>query len=110
MLEFGPYLRKIRNEMDLSLKDVCRTAGISDAKLSKIERGENKPLSAAELKKLAELYHVDLITMFLKAGFLDESDLQPYQTGFQNAGLLTAEEKECVQSMVNLLTKGRKEH
>ena len=64
-------------------------------------------LTPDELKKLAVLYHVNAVPLFVMAGYLDETDLEDYQMGFQRAGLLNNAERECIQAQINLLTKER---
>ena len=96
-----------RNKLHLSLKDVQERCGVTDSKLSRLERGEGRDFSPFELKKLARLYDVNVILLYIKAGYLDESDLSEYQLIFKNANLLNEEEYLSIQTQINLLTKGR---
>ena len=105
--DIGTYLKQERQKRNLSQKDVQRLSGITDSKLSRQERGE-KALSPDELKKLARLYDISAVTLFMMAGYLDESDLADYQTVFKNAILLSEEETANIQEEINLYTKGRK--
>ena len=41
MVTLGAYLKRIRLQQGLSLKDVYKKTGISDSKLSRIENGAN---------------------------------------------------------------------
>lgn len=107
MKNIGNYLKEARNKCHLSLNDVHNRCGVTDSKLSRMERGEGKPLDPAELKKLAQLYGISVIPIYIMAGYLDESDLSDYQLVFKNADLLNEEEKQSVQMQINLLTKGR---
>ena len=107
MSDIGSYLKDQRSRCHLSLKDVHEQTGITDSKLSRVERGEGKLLNPDELKKLALLYGIGVVPLFIMAGYLDESDLTSYQFFFQNADLLNEEEKEIVQTQINLLTRGR---
>ena len=107
MTALGDSLKRRRNELSLSLNDVYNRTGITDSKLSRIERGEGRPLDPTELKKLAELYHVSLVSLYLMAGYLTENDLDDYRFGFDGASLLTQEERESIQTQINLFTKGR---
>lgn len=107
MNSLGTYLKEMRNKCHLSLKDVQEQCGVTDSKLSKLERGKGKILSPQELKKLAHLYGIGIVPLYIMAGYLDESDLLAYQLVFDNAGLLNEEERQSVQTQINLLTKGR---
>lgn len=107
MSDIGSCLKDKRTQCNLSLKDIYDQCGITDSKLSRIERGEKLP-DPAELKKLAQIYGLDVISLFIMAGYLDRNDLSNYQFVFQNVDLLNDEEKQSIQTQISLLTKGRK--
>ncbi|GAA0061945.1 DNA (cytosine-5-)-methyltransferase [Clostridium sp. CTA-1] len=107
MSELGLYLRSLREIKHLSMNDVYKETSITNSKLSRIESGSVEEPSAITLKKLANLYNVDVINLFTLAGFLDKSDLLNYKKVFLNVDLLTDEEKELIQQQINLLTKQR---
>ncbi len=107
MGNLGSYLKEIRNEYHLSLKDVHQQCGVTDSKLSRLERGEVKLPDPYELKKLAQLYEISVVSLYIMAGYLDESDLSDYQLVFQNTNLLNKEERLSIQTQINLFTKGR---
>lgn len=107
MNDMGNYLKQIRSNCHLSLKEVYDRCGITDSKLSRMERGEGKPLGPLELRKLAQVYGISVIPLYIMAGYLDEGDLADYQLVFRNADLLNDEEKQSVQTQIDLLTKGR---
>lgn len=107
MSEIGNYLKETRRSCRLSLKDVHDQCGVTDSKLSRMERGERKSLDPTDLKKLARLYGISIVPLYIMAGYLDESDLSEYQLIFKKADLLNEEEKQSVQTQIDLLTKGR---
>lgn len=107
MNDVGNYLKEMRNKCRLSLKNVYDRCGVTDSKLSRMERGEGKPLEPAELKKLAQLYGIGVVPIYIMAGYLNEGDLSDYQLVFKNADLLDEEEKKSIQTQIDLLTKGR---
>lgn len=107
MSSLGVYLKEMRNKSHLSLKDVQEQCGVTDSKLSRLERGEGKILAPLELKKLAQLYGIGVVPLYIMAGYLDENDLLAYQLVFDNADLLNEEERQSVQTQINLFTKGR---
>ena len=108
MSELGSLLGRMRNDAKLSLKDVYKATGISDSKLNRIEHGKNtsKP-SPDTLRALAKLYDVNLIELYLAAGYLDSDDLLSYERAFQRVDLLTPDEKQSIQTQINLFTKDR---
>ena len=109
MKKVGTYLKQQRIRCHLSLKDVYEQSGITDSKLSRLERGEGKMLEPPDLKKLARLYEIAVVPLYIMAGYLDEQDLRDYQFLFRNAELLSEEEKQNIQTQINLFTKGRQE-
>lgn len=106
MNNLGAYLKELRTNSGFSQDDIYEVCGITDSRLSRAERGCDI-LTFSELKKLANQYKVNVISLFLKTGLLEEEDLSNYQECFQNAGLLNDEERQAVQTMVNLLTQNK---
>lgn len=107
MSNIGSVLKDQRLGKNLSLKDVYDQCGITDSKLSRIERGEKLP-DPLELNLLAKIYGLDVVPLFVTAGYLDSGTLADYRLIFQNAHLLNEEERQSIQTQINLLTKGRK--
>jgi transcriptional regulator with XRE-family HTH domain len=105
MSAVGEYLKKVRNERKFSLKDVKEKTGISDSALSHIESGKTEAPSPEHFKKLAAEYQIDLIDLFLKAGYLDCSDLSYYQRCFLGADNLSEDEHNAVQNIIDILVK-----
>lgn len=107
MNNLGTYLKEARNKRHLSLKDVQEKCGITDSKLSRLERGEGKLLEPVELKKLAKFYEIGVVPLYIMAGYLDANDISAYQLVFDGADLLNEEERTSIQTQINLLIKGR---
>lgn len=105
MSELGDYLRKARNIKGLSQAKVHAQIGITNSRICKAENGADNILSAAELKKLAVLYDIPVIPLFIMAGFLETSDLEEYRSGFKNTSMLDSEEKNHVQSEIDFIIK-----
>ena len=75
MQTFGPYLRELRRSCGLSLKQVEKAAGVSNAYLSQIERDLRNPPHPDILKRLAQVYEVLPRELLIAAGYLeDEAD------------------------------------
>lgn len=69
---FGHYLRQLRLEQKLSLREVAAQADISNTYISLIERGYRKPPGADILKRLAPIYNVPVKDLLKSAGYLTE--------------------------------------
>lgn len=109
MNELGILLRRLRNEAGLSLKDVYKISGISDSKLNRIENNTNASETAPSiLRVLSKLYNVNLVELYLAAGYLDAEALSSYERTFRGVELLTDDEKQHIQKQIDLFTKGRK--
>ena len=109
MVALGAYLKEVRRKQNLSLKDVYKATGISDSKLSRIENGTNVSDPAPGiLQILSKLYNINLIELYCIAGYLDEEALSSYEQVFQSVDLLTEDERNHIQTQIDLFTKGRK--
>ena len=69
MNTLGAYLKEMRKNSGLSLKEVHAHCGITDSKLSRMERDEGPQLTPIELRKLAKLYQIDVVQLYLVAGY-----------------------------------------
>ena len=103
MSVFGDYLKAIRNKKGLSLAKVYELTGITNSRLCRTENGSDGILNPAEKKKLAALYDVAVVSMYLMAGYLDTSDLEEYRSGFKNTDLLDTDEKKHIQDQIDFI-------
>ncbi|QJY45251.1 helix-turn-helix domain-containing protein [Pseudonocardia broussonetiae] len=67
----GSYIRSQRELADVSLRQLARTAGVSNPYLSQIERGLRKP-SAEILQQIAKGLRISAEALYVRAGILDE--------------------------------------
>jgi transcriptional regulator with XRE-family HTH domain len=68
----GDYIREQRESAQVSLRQLARTAGVSNPYLSQIERGLKKP-SAEILQQIAKGLRISAETLYVRAGILDEA-------------------------------------
>ena len=73
--DIGSYIRSQRESAQVSLRQLARTAGVSNPYLSQIERGLRKP-SAEVLQQIASALRVSTPAMYLRAGLLDSEGQQ----------------------------------
>ncbi|MBO6793714.1 MAG: helix-turn-helix transcriptional regulator [Balneolaceae bacterium] len=88
---FGKYIRRLRNEMGLTLTQLGAELSLDSANLSKIENGKRE-FDEKRLVKLAEVFDLDLEK--LKTEFF--SDLfakKLYESNCSIEALMVAEEK-----------------
>jgi transcriptional regulator with XRE-family HTH domain len=93
--DLGTYLREQRQSARLSLRQLASVAGVSNPYLSQIERGLRKP-SADVLQQLAKGLQISAEALFLRAGFLEESDGMQVEVAIQSDLQLTARQKRVL--------------
>ncbi len=71
--DIGEFIRDLRNNARISLRELADRAGVSNPYLSQIERGLRKP-SAEVLAQIAHALRVSTPLMYLRAGLLNEKD------------------------------------
>jgi transcriptional regulator with XRE-family HTH domain len=69
----GEYIREQRESAQVSLRQLAKTAGVSNPYLSQIERGMKKP-SAEILASIAKGLRISAETLYVHAGILDERE------------------------------------
>lgn len=70
MEKFGPYMRKLRKQRGLTLKEVEKTARVSNSFLSQVERGVRNPPKPDILNRLARAYSVPAQDLMEAAGYI----------------------------------------
>jgi transcriptional regulator with XRE-family HTH domain len=68
--QVGEFIREQRNAARVSLRELARTAGVSNPYLSQVERGLRKP-SAEILSAIARGLKISAETLYEQAGILD---------------------------------------
>lgn len=68
--ELGRYLKQLREIKGLSLREVDKLSDISYTHLNMIENGKRN-VTPALLRNLAQLYNVDYLDLYEKAGYID---------------------------------------
>lgn len=91
--EFGRYLRRVRNEAGLSLRDLAKKLDVSAVYLGEVERGVRGPIAEPRwddlIKAIPAISRIDLsrLSMKLRPVQLHLSDAPP---AYQNLGMALA--------------------
>jgi len=119
---FGQYMKDLRQKVRMSLREVERESGVSNAYIAQLERGDRPPPSAEILKKLAPVYNVPLRDLLKAAGYWDEEKPSlteeeevemafqfvmndpRYKSGTRLSGPLTTEVKRFIVEMYEKAT------
>ncbi|MEV4413680.1 helix-turn-helix transcriptional regulator [Catellatospora sp. NPDC049609] len=93
--DIGAFIKDLRENARISLRQLAEQANISNPYLSQIERGLRKP-SAEVLAQLAAALRVSTPAMYLKAGLLGSDDHQSVPTAIAADPLLTVAQKQSL--------------
>jgi transcriptional regulator with XRE-family HTH domain len=93
--DIGEFIRDLRHNARISLRQLAEQAGVSNPYLSQIERGLRKP-SAEVLQQLATALRVSTPVMYLRAGLLDLKDGQGVVGAVADDPDLTASQKQTL--------------
>jgi HTH-type transcriptional regulator, competence development regulator len=75
--KFATYLRTLRKQKGLTLKQVEKAAQVSNAYISQLERGLRNPPHPDILNRLAKVYQVPARELMVVAGYLtDDAELE----------------------------------
>ena len=72
IINFGDYLRSLREGQKMSLRDAAAKTGVSVSYITQIENGRRKAPGPEVLKKLAPAYNVPVRALLKAAGYLDD--------------------------------------
>lgn len=109
--QLGLYLRSARTRKGLTLRDVERETGVSNAYLSQLEGGKIKQPSPAVLQKLADFLEADFMKVMRLAGHPVPVASQPsgtLQDLAQRIGRVTPDEADKIAEYVEFLRSKRK--
>jgi transcriptional regulator with XRE-family HTH domain len=104
--DIGTFIRDLRRNARISLRQLAEQAGVSNPYLSQIERGLRKP-SAEVLAQLASALRVSTPIMYLRAGLLDKHEGHDVLAAIAADADLTAAQK---QSLTQIYETFRREN
>ena len=92
----GAYIREQREGSKISLRELAKTAGVSNPYLSQIERGLRKP-SAEILQQIAKALRISAETLYVRAGILEERPgSDDVELALLSDGRLTEDQKQTL--------------
>lgn len=104
--DIGTYIRTQREGAHVSLRQLARTAGVSNPYLSQIERGLRKP-SAEILQQIAKGLRISAEALYVKAGILEEKSASAVSDAVLADPGLTERQK---QVLLDIYQSFRREH
>jgi transcriptional regulator with XRE-family HTH domain len=67
-IKFGAYVRQEREGREIGLREMAKKIGVSPTYLSKVEREEFSPPAEDKVRKIAELFDIDVDELLALAG------------------------------------------
>lgn len=111
MSKFGDYFKELREKKGLTLRDVERETGVSNAYLSQLESEKIKQPSPTTLHKLAEFYQVSYSEMMTKVGYPapvvsgTKNIVTEKKTVYGKLGKISTEEEDELIEYLKLIRK-----
>ena len=98
--DVGEFIRQQRENAQQSIRDLARSAGVSNPYLSQIERGIRRP-SADILQQIARALEISAETLYVRAGILDGTppETSSVPEAINNDDRLSAEQKQSLLSV-----------
>ena len=91
----GEFIREQRNAAQISVRQLARTAGVSNPYLSQVERGLRKP-SAEILTQIAGALRISAETLYIRAGLLEEPGSDRVRTAIAQDASLTERQRRAL--------------
>ena len=91
----GEFIREQRETAKISLRELAKSAGVSNPYLSQIERGLRKP-SAEILQQIAKGLRISAEALYIQAGILDQREASPLVDAVLADGNLTERQKQVL--------------
>ena len=125
MINFGDYLRSLREGQKLSLREAAAKTGVSVSYITQIENGRRNAPGPEVLKKLAPAYNVPVRDLLRAAGYMNDiKEIKPalsdeeeverafryaisdprYQPGTRCTGPITTDVKRFIVEMYEKAT------
>jgi transcriptional regulator with XRE-family HTH domain len=104
--DIGSFIKDLRENAKISLRQLAEQAGVSNAYISQIERGLRKP-SAEVLASIASALRVSTPAMYLRAGLLGDADTHGVIAAIAADSELTLAQK---QSLTQIYETFRREN
>ena len=67
-VKFGAYVRQERKDREIGLREMAKKIGVSPTYLSKVEREDFPPPAEDKVRKIAEIFGIDVDELLALAG------------------------------------------
>ncbi len=100
----GEFIREQRTAAKISVRELAKSAGVSNPYLSQIERGLRKP-SAEILQQIAKGLRISAEVLYVQAGILDHRDPSPVADAILTDEGLTERQRQVLLEIYDSFRK-----
>jgi transcriptional regulator with XRE-family HTH domain len=93
--DIGSFIRDLRENAQVSVRQLAERSGVSNPYLSQVERGLRKP-SADVLSQIAKALRVSAEVLYVRAGMLEPSDKSQVRDAVTTDTAITERQKQIL--------------
>jgi transcriptional regulator with XRE-family HTH domain len=93
--DIGSFIRDLRENAQVSVRQLAERSGVSNPYLSQVERGLRKP-SADVLNQIAKALRVSAEVLYVRAGILEPSDKSQVRDAIITDTAITERQKQIL--------------
>jgi transcriptional regulator with XRE-family HTH domain len=102
--DVGSFIRSLRENAQVSVRQLAQKSGVSNPYLSQVERGLRKP-SADVLSQVAKALRVSAEVLYVRAGMLEPSDKSQVRDAIITDTAITEPQKQTLLDMYASFTQ-----
>jgi transcriptional regulator with XRE-family HTH domain len=102
--DVGSFIRTLRENAQVSVRQLAEKSGVSNPYLSQVERGLRKP-SADVLSQVAKALRVSAEVLYVRAGMLEPSDKSQVRDAIITDTAITESQKQTLLDMYASFTQ-----
>jgi transcriptional regulator with XRE-family HTH domain len=93
--DIGSFIRDLRENAQVSVRQLAESSGVSNPYLSQVERGLRKP-SAGVLSQIAKALRISAEVLYVRAGILEPSDKSQVRDAIITDTAITERQKQIL--------------
>jgi transcriptional regulator with XRE-family HTH domain len=102
--DLGSFIRDLRENAQVSVRQLAERSGVSNPYLSQVERGLRKP-SADVLNQIAKALRVSAEVLYVRAGILEPSDKSQVRDAIITDTAITERQKQVLLDIYTSFTQ-----
>ncbi len=102
--DLGSFIRDLRENAQVSVRQLAERSGVSNPYLSQVERGLRKP-SADVLNQIAKALRISAEVLYVRAGILEPSEKSQVRDAIVTDMALTERQKQVLLDIYSSFTQ-----